>query len=64
MRRIAIYVFLLLAIPLAITRAQDAPAYDVVLRNGKIVEHWNNFDQLGMLQQLGAELKLAEQQTI
>ena len=34
------------------------------LADGKIVEHWNNFDQLGMLQRLGAELKLPEQQTI
>jgi steroid delta-isomerase-like uncharacterized protein len=28
---------------------------DVVhIRDGKIVEHWANFDQLGMMQQLGA----------
>lgn len=23
------------------------------LKNGKIIEHWSNFDQLGMMQQLG-----------
>jgi predicted ester cyclase len=25
----------------------------VRIENGKLVEGWNNFDQLGMLQQLG-----------
>ena len=30
------------------------------IEDGKIVEHWNNFDQLGMLQQLGAELKIPQ----
>jgi len=23
------------------------------IAGGKVVEHWNNFDQLGMMQQLG-----------
>jgi N-acyl-D-aspartate/D-glutamate deacylase len=42
MRRISLYAFLLLTIPLAITRAQDSPAYDLVLRNGKIVDGTGN----------------------
>jgi N-acyl-D-amino-acid deacylase len=42
MRHILIYAFLLLGIPLAITRAQDTPAYDLVLRNGKIVDGTGN----------------------
>ncbi len=31
------------------------------LADGKIVEHWTNFDQLGMMQQLGAQLVLPGQ---
>ena len=29
-------------------------------RNGKIVESWNNWDALGMMRQLGAELQLTD----
>jgi steroid delta-isomerase-like uncharacterized protein len=34
-------------------RAQFSGMVFVRIRDGKIVEGWNNFDQLGMLQQLG-----------
>ena len=33
------------------------------LAAGQIVEHWTNFDQMGMMQQLGAQLVMAGQNT-
>jgi len=42
-----------LGLPATGRRAQFTGMVFVRIKEGKLVEGWNNFDQLGMLQQLG-----------
>jgi len=43
-----------LGIPANGKRLEWTEIHFLCIRNGKIVEHWANFDQLGILKQLGA----------
>jgi len=49
----------IMGIPATGRRVEWTETHIVRVQNGKIVEHWGNFDALGMLQQLGAVPALA-----